>query len=202
MDSFSYNFPMHRLLWKGEYANWRKKLPEIIMPPSLFEITDVASKEVSVGLLVYKTLGELLPSIFIKEGRKFKTELYTDVLTMTIPGLGNKTLGSNMTINFINKKNNDSTGLSCVFWDYKSSISKFGGWSTRGCTLLPANGSTVTCQCDHMTSFAAVRFIELLPPKKSAFRIKPVTYITVSISMALLLFFLPNLPLFESTSHQ
>ena len=42
------------------------------------------------------------------------------------------------------------------------SLSKLGGWSTRGCSLVPSNGSTITCQCDHFTSFAAVRFVELV----------------------------------------
>lgn len=31
-----------------------------------------------------------------------------------------------------------------------------GGWSSKGCELLNRNSSHISCQCNHMTSFAVL----------------------------------------------
>lgn len=31
-----------------------------------------------------------------------------------------------------------------------------GGWSSRGCEVLNRNSSHISCQCNHMTSFAVL----------------------------------------------
>eukprot|EP00795_Rhopilema_esculentum_P002013 gene2013-17573_t len=186
--SSAYSFPMLREQWTGEYAPWKDTKPTVLVPPTIFNDTDLADREASLGLLAYKTLGDLMPSVFEEDGRRYNVEIYTDVVTVTIPGVANQTLSDNMTIIFQNKKNNQSTGLSCVYWNFTATSSRSGGWSTDGCFLTPTNGSTIVCQCNHMTTFAAVKFVDMLPPRKSAFKVQPLTYVTLSVSMAMILF--------------
>ena len=48
--------------------------------------------------------------------------------------------------------------LECKWWDASASPA---GWSSAGCTLLPANASDdgfLYCECDHLTDFSAVSF--------------------------------------------
>ncbi|TMS03043.1 Cadherin EGF LAG seven-pass G-type receptor 1, partial [Larimichthys crocea] len=42
----------------------------------------------------------------------------------------------------------------CVFWNHSIAIGGTGGWSSKGCEVLNRNNSHISCQCNHMTSFA------------------------------------------------
>uniref|UniRef100_A0A8C3B035 Cadherin EGF LAG seven-pass G-type receptor 1 n=1 Tax=Cyclopterus lumpus TaxID=8103 RepID=A0A8C3B035_CYCLU len=74
----------------------------------------------------------------------------------------------------------------CVFWNHSIAIGGTGGWSAKGCEVLNRNNSHISCQCNHMTSFAVLMDIskrehgDVLP-------LKIVTYTTVSVSLFLLL---------------
>uniref|UniRef100_A0A7N6AZJ4 Cadherin EGF LAG seven-pass G-type receptor 1a n=1 Tax=Anabas testudineus TaxID=64144 RepID=A0A7N6AZJ4_ANATE len=74
----------------------------------------------------------------------------------------------------------------CVFWNHSIAIGGTGGWSSKGCEVLNRNNSHISCQCNHMTSFAVLMDIskrehgDVLP-------LKIVTYTTVAVSLFLLL---------------
>ncbi|KAI4886088.1 hypothetical protein NFI96_021834, partial [Prochilodus magdalenae] len=74
----------------------------------------------------------------------------------------------------------------CVFWNHSTTIGKTGGWSSKGCELVSRNRTHISCQCNHMTSFAVLMDIskrehgDVLP-------LKIVTYTTVSASLLALL---------------
>uniref|UniRef100_A0A8B9U227 Cadherin EGF LAG seven-pass G-type receptor 2 n=1 Tax=Anas zonorhyncha TaxID=75864 RepID=A0A8B9U227_9AVES len=44
----------------------------------------------------------------------------------------------------------------CVFWNHSLLAGGAGGWSARGCEVVFRNQSHVSCQCNHMTSFAVL----------------------------------------------
>jgi len=74
--------------------------------------------------------------------------------------------------------NTTLTSPLCVFWDFNA-LQGQGGWATAGCTLGRVN-LTVTCNCDHLTSFSILMSTsELNLPFLSY-----ITYIGVVISMA------------------
>ncbi|XP_045150768.1 adhesion G protein-coupled receptor F5 isoform X2 [Echinops telfairi] len=52
-------------------------------------------------------------------------------------------------------KNNDrSSGVPrCVFWNFKLA-NYTGGWDSDGCYVNEVDGDTVSCTCDHLTSFS------------------------------------------------
>ncbi|XP_077367566.1 uncharacterized protein LOC144010915 [Festucalex cinctus] len=82
-------------------------------------------------------------------------------------------------VNFTFDIVNDSLGNpQCVFWNF-SLFGGLGGWDDEGCELVRED-ETVTCQCDHLTSFSM-----LMSPLDIISRLLDfITYIGVGISMA------------------
>ncbi|XP_045122883.1 latrophilin Cirl-like isoform X3 [Portunus trituberculatus] len=56
-----------------------------------------------------------------------------------------------VTLTFSLLRQENVTRPVCAFWDYTTSF-----WSDEGCSVLGYNRSHVTCQCDHLTSFAVL----------------------------------------------
>nr|XP_014351913.1 PREDICTED: cadherin EGF LAG seven-pass G-type receptor 2 [Latimeria chalumnae] len=90
----------------------------------------------------------------------------------------------------------------CVFWNHSIPVSKVGGWSAKGCEVIFRNETHISCQCNHMTSFAVLMDIsrrengEILP-------LKTITYATMAVSLAgLFLTFLVFLVLRSLRSNQ
>ncbi|XP_061898347.1 adhesion G protein-coupled receptor F5-like [Entelurus aequoreus] len=67
----------------------------------------------------------------------------------------------------------------CVFWNF-TLFEGLGGWDDEGCTLIAMDSETVTCRCDHVTSFSM-----LMSPFVPAFpALAFITYIGVAVSLA------------------
>ncbi|XP_077408951.1 adhesion G-protein coupled receptor F1-like [Vanacampus margaritifer] len=75
---------------------------------------------------------------------------------------------------------NDTLGNpQCVFWNF-SLFDGLGGWDEEGCELVVREDETVTCQCDHLTSFSILMSPFFLDSDLLSF----ITFIGVGISMA------------------
>ncbi|XP_035630905.2 adhesion G protein-coupled receptor F5-like isoform X1 [Oncorhynchus keta] len=70
----------------------------------------------------------------------------------------------------------------CVFWNFNL-FDGLGGWDDKGCELQSEKNGTVTCHCNHLTSFS----ILMSPSIPAVFRaLEFITYIGVGISMGCL----------------
>ena len=67
----------------------------------------------------------------------------------------------------------------CVFWNF-SLLDGLGGWDDEGCSLEVFENETVSCKCNHLTSFSIL--MSPNSPKKLVLDI--ITYIGVGISLA------------------
>lgn len=67
----------------------------------------------------------------------------------------------------------------CVFWNF-SLFDGLGGWDTEGCELVHNINQTVTCNCNHLTSYSILMSPFSLRDPVLDF----ITYIGVGISMA------------------
>ncbi|XP_061610579.1 adhesion G-protein coupled receptor F1-like isoform X2 [Phyllopteryx taeniolatus] len=67
----------------------------------------------------------------------------------------------------------------CVFWNF-TLFEGLGGWDDEGCELVVRDDETVTCQCDHLTSFS-ILMSPFVPNRRV---LDFITYIGVGISMA------------------
>ncbi|XP_062870759.1 adhesion G-protein coupled receptor F1-like, partial [Trichomycterus rosablanca] len=78
-------------------------------------------------------------------------------------------------------KNTTLGNPQCVFWNF-SFWNNSGGWDSTGCKLIQDQNGSVTCECDHTTSFS----ILMSPLTLIAPYLDKITYIGVGISMACL----------------
>ncbi|XP_031733169.1 adhesion G protein-coupled receptor F5-like [Anarrhichthys ocellatus] len=70
----------------------------------------------------------------------------------------------------------------CVFWNF-SLFEGIGGWDDEGCELVHHLNKTVTCNCNHLTSFS-ILMSPYLPDDPALFLLKFITYIGLGISIA------------------
>nr|XP_061806801.1 adhesion G-protein coupled receptor F1-like [Nerophis lumbriciformis] len=74
--------------------------------------------------------------------------------------------------------NENLTRPQCVFWNF-TLFEGLGGWDDEGCELVVRENDTVTCQCDHLTSFS----ILMSPNAIQSIVLDFITYIGVGISI-------------------
>uniref|UniRef100_A0A3Q3WKM9 Cadherin EGF LAG seven-pass G-type receptor 1 n=1 Tax=Mola mola TaxID=94237 RepID=A0A3Q3WKM9_MOLML len=144
-------------------------------------------------VIVYKSLGKLLPERYDPDRRSLRLPnrpvINTAIVSATVHSEGPPLppiLDSPITLEYTLLETEERTKPVCVFWNHSLAIGGTGGWSSKGCEVLNRNNSHISCQCNHMTSFAVLMDIskrehgDVLP-------LKIVTYTTVSVSLFLLL---------------
>ncbi|XP_072104465.1 adhesion G protein-coupled receptor E3-like isoform X2 [Mobula birostris] len=135
----------------------------------------------AVSLIVFKDLESLLNQE-IKGGRPSQNNvsLNSKVIAATI---SNKAVSSNLKEKFnltlkLNQEKEVGEELECAYW---SNTEKNSVWKSDGCERIDSNQTHVTCQCNHLTSFAI-----LMAPVKIETddrHLEVITYIGLIISL-------------------
>uniref|UniRef100_A0A8C2X9Z7 Adhesion G protein-coupled receptor F5 n=1 Tax=Cyclopterus lumpus TaxID=8103 RepID=A0A8C2X9Z7_CYCLU len=88
----------------------------------------------------------------------------------------------NVTLSY-NKLNKSLSEVpQCVFWNF-SLFNNRGAWDDDGCRFVSDINNTVTCFCNHLTSFSILMSTDIPPPElREALDI--ITYVGVAISLA------------------
>ncbi|XP_072104225.1 adhesion G protein-coupled receptor E3-like isoform X2 [Mobula birostris] len=135
----------------------------------------------AISLIVFNDLGSLL-SQEIKDGHPSQNyvSLNSKVIAATI---SNKAVSSNLTEKFnltlkLNQKKEVGEELKCVYW---SSTKENSVWLSDGCERIHSNQTHVTCQCNHLTSFAVL--MAPVKTKNDDWRLEVITYIGLIISL-------------------
>ncbi|KAM7368262.1 hypothetical protein PAMP_014502 [Pampus punctatissimus] len=68
--------------------------------------------------------------------------------------------------------------MQCVYWNF-SLFNGLGGWDNEGCELVSNTTGTVTCNCNHLTSFS----ILMSPNSPDDVALTTLTYVGVGVSM-------------------
>uniref|UniRef100_A0A673CDG7 Cadherin EGF LAG seven-pass G-type receptor 1a n=1 Tax=Sphaeramia orbicularis TaxID=375764 RepID=A0A673CDG7_9TELE len=144
-------------------------------------------------VIVYKSLAKLLPERYDPDRRSLRVPnrpvINSAIVSATVHSEGPplpSTLDPPITLEYTLLETEERTKPVCVFWNHSLAIGGTGGWSSKGCELLNRNSTHISCQCNHLTSFAVLMDIskrehgDVLP-------LKIVTYATVSVSLFLLL---------------
>ncbi|KAF7668280.1 hypothetical protein LDENG_00021540 [Lucifuga dentata] len=144
-------------------------------------------------VMVFKSLGQLLPERYDPDRRSLRLPktpvINTAIVSATVHSEGPPlpaTLDPPITLKYTLLETEKRTKPVCVFWNHSIAIGGTGGWSSKGCEVLNRTNSHISCQCNHMTSFAVLMDIsnreqdDVLP-------LKIITYTTVSVSLFLLL---------------
>ncbi|KAG8439892.1 hypothetical protein GDO86_005888 [Hymenochirus boettgeri] len=154
---------------------------------------DTSSHYAVAMVIVYRSLGQLLPDNYDPDRRSLRVPsrpiINTPIVSTTVHNEG-EPLPSQMEkpiiLEYTMLETEERTKPVCVFWNHSIIIGGTGGWSSRGCELISRNKTHVTCQCNHMTSFAVLMDIskrengEVLP-------LKVITYTSVAVSLVALL---------------
>ncbi|XP_051898079.1 adhesion G protein-coupled receptor E1-like [Pristis pectinata] len=134
---------------------------------------------VAVSLLVFNDMESLLNED-IERDQQETVPLNSKVVSATI---SNKAVSSklkemvNVTLKFNQEMENKTKEPKCVFW---RKTKEGNVWSPEGCKPIVYNQTHVTCQCDHLTSFAV-----LMAPVKIEYggHLDVITYIGLTISL-------------------
>ncbi|XP_068610185.1 adhesion G protein-coupled receptor F5 [Brachionichthys hirsutus] len=87
----------------------------------------------------------------------------------------------NVTLSFDKLDSSLVLNPQCVFWNF-TLFNDFGAWDDEGCVFVSDINNTVTCNCNHLTSFSILLAIAIPPGLRVALDI--ITYIGVGISLA------------------
>lgn len=88
---------------------------------------------------------------------------------------------SNVTLTFDKLNSSLSLNPQCVFWNF-SLFDNAGAWDDEGCTFVSDVNNTVTCSCNHLTSFSMLMATGI--PEELRVLLDIITYIGVGISLA------------------
>lgn len=87
----------------------------------------------------------------------------------------------NVTLSYKKQNNSLVRDTQCVFWNF-SLFDSLGAWDNAGCTFVSDINDTVTCSCDHLTSFSILMATDI--PKELIKVLGIITYVGVGISLA------------------
>ncbi|XP_069833172.1 cadherin EGF LAG seven-pass G-type receptor 1 isoform X2 [Dendropsophus ebraccatus] len=154
---------------------------------------DPSNQHAVAMVIVYRSLGQLLPENYDPDRRSLRVPnrpiINTPIVSASVHNEGDPLptqLDKPIILEYTMLETEERTKPVCVFWNHSIITGGSGGWSSKGCELVFRNRSHITCQCNHMTSFAVLMDIskrengEVLP-------LKIITYTSVSVSMAALL---------------
>uniref|UniRef100_A0A8C2IYK6 Cadherin EGF LAG seven-pass G-type receptor 1b n=1 Tax=Cyprinus carpio TaxID=7962 RepID=A0A8C2IYK6_CYPCA len=146
-----------------------------------------------VMVMIYRSLGQLLPESYDPDRRSLRLPtrpvINTPVISVVVHRDGEPLLTplqKPITLNFRLLETHERTKPVCVYWNHSILVAGGGAWSSKGCELVFRNSTQISCQCNHLTSFAVLMDIskrehgDVLP-------LKVVTYTTVSASLVALL---------------
>ncbi|XP_062834481.1 cadherin EGF LAG seven-pass G-type receptor 2 isoform X1 [Anolis carolinensis] len=154
---------------------------------------DLSEGQAIASVIIYRTLAGLLPEQYDTDKRSLRVPkrpiINTPVVSINIhdnDALMQRALEKPITVQFRLLETEERTKPICVFWNHSILLSGTGGWSAKGCEVVFRNETHVSCQCNHMTSFAVLMDIsrrengEILP-------LKTITYASIAVTLGSLL---------------
>ncbi|XP_023558333.1 cadherin EGF LAG seven-pass G-type receptor 1 isoform X2 [Octodon degus] len=143
-------------------------------------------------VIVYRTLGQLLPEHYDSDRRSLRLPsrpvINTPVVSAMVHSEGALLPGHlerPVQVEFTLLETEERSKPVCVFWNHSLDVGGAGGWSAKGCELVSRNRTHVTCQCSHVSSCAVLMDVsrrehgEVLP-------LRIITCTAVALSLAAL----------------
>ncbi|XP_029111764.1 adhesion G protein-coupled receptor F5-like isoform X4 [Scleropages formosus] len=141
-------------------------------------IPDTGSPNVTaITTIVFTTMNIVLPARNSTETAN--TTNNTNVINGIVMLVKSDTIVKNVSISF-NKQNTSLGNPQCVFWNF-TLFGEAGGWDSSGCTVLDDKNDSITCSCNHLTSFSIL--MSPFIPEAIRILLDFITYIGVSISL-------------------
>ncbi|XP_065819466.1 adhesion G-protein coupled receptor F1 isoform X2 [Labrus bergylta] len=135
-------------------------------------ISEPGEGEKNITVMTFASMDNVLPARDEANSSRFDINGRV-VLVQT--SIGNSPINISFTFNLNNPSLVDPQ---CVFWNF-SLFDDRGGWDNEGCMLVEIKNGSVTCNCNHLTSFSI-----LMSPFVNCEVCSLITFIGVGISMA------------------
>ncbi|XP_040193695.1 cadherin EGF LAG seven-pass G-type receptor 2-like isoform X1 [Rana temporaria] len=146
--------------------------------------------EAVVTVIIYHGLGTLLPERWDPDKRSLRVPkrpvINSPVVSIYIHE-ADGALDQPITVQFRLRETQERSKPICVHWNHSLQLpTPGGGWSARGCELVFRNETHISCQCNHMTSFAVLMDMsrrengEVLP-------LRIITYSCIGVTLGFLL---------------
>ncbi|XP_064606055.1 LOW QUALITY PROTEIN: cadherin EGF LAG seven-pass G-type receptor 2-like [Liolophura sinensis] len=145
--------------------NMFDKLTYITLPASIIPTTAAKDSKAYVGYMMYKTLGEVLPTSYSSDVRTTRPlAVNSPVITVILRDKSRNIHGplqEPVEITFQQLQVVNRTSPQCVHWQFKESGNNTRGqWSTEGCELKGrykmGDKKFVTCSCNHLSTYAVL----------------------------------------------
>nr|XP_023692744.1 adhesion G protein-coupled receptor F5-like [Paramormyrops kingsleyae] len=148
---------------------------EILNSSQVFIPSQGLPNNTTITTIVFTTLDFVLPAR--TTGNSTNNSINGIVMLAYI----NETI-NNVSLTF-DKTNKTKGNNQCVFWNFKL-FEGTGGWDSTGCQLDSETNVSVTCSCNHLTSFSIL--MSPFVPESIEVALNYITYIGVGISMGCL----------------
>ncbi|OXB67230.1 hypothetical protein ASZ78_015871 [Callipepla squamata] len=178
---------------EGEEATGDEEEDEVTLVTRHKRHPEPSEGQAIASVIIYRTLAGLLPEQYDTDKRSLRVPkrpiINTPVVSISVhaaAGRAPRALEKPITLQFRLLETQERSKPICVFWNHSLLAGGAGGWSARGCEVVFRNQSHVSCQCNHMTSFAVLMDIsrrengEILP-------LAALTYGSLGVALAGLL---------------
>ncbi|XP_054617570.1 uncharacterized protein LOC129172146 isoform X3 [Dunckerocampus dactyliophorus] len=151
----------------------------------VIDIPNSNSNNVSITTIVFSTLNNVLPprnSSFNSSNPQTNASVaLNDTINAAVALVSVNTEIRNITLSFQKRNDSLTENPQCVFWNF-TLFDNLGAWDDEGCTLVSDINNTVTCNCNHLTSFSILMAIDI--PESIRVLLDVITYVGVGISLA------------------
>lgn len=152
-------------------------------------VLDTNLNNVSITTIILSTLYNVMPvrnssfntSLFNSATNETRTD---NVINAAVALVKIDATIQNVTLSYSKLNSSLFQNPQCVFWNF-AMFDQLGGWDDEGCTFVSDMNNTITCNCNHLTSFSILMATDIPPGLKVALDI--ITYVGVAISLASLL---------------
>lgn len=148
-------------------------------------ISDTVSDNTYViTTMVLPTLNNVMPTRNDSFNDATNETQADNVLNAAVVLIKTDTKISNVTLTFNKLNNTVKLNPKCVFWNF-TIFHNLGAWDDEGCTFVSDINNTITCNCNHLTSFSILMTtgLPLVPPSVNV-ALDVITYVGVGISLA------------------
>ncbi|XP_026197145.1 adhesion G protein-coupled receptor F5-like [Anabas testudineus] len=152
----------------------------------MIDIPNSKVTNTSITIITFSSLNNVMPArnstnVFnaTSNGTVTDSVINADVVLVKI----NATI-HNVTLSYVKLNNSMTMNSHCVFWNF-SAFNNRGAWDFEGCKLVSDKNNTVTCNCNHLTSFSILMSTDIPSSIPSSMReaLDIITYVGVGISL-------------------
>ncbi|XP_071982915.1 cadherin EGF LAG seven-pass G-type receptor 3 isoform X3 [Engystomops pustulosus] len=133
------------------------------VPPQKRVIPEPEPAPTILVLIIYRTLGDLLPARYNTEKRSFRLPknpvMNTPIVSVSVlkdQAFIHGDLGGPLIIEFQLLETVNRSKPICVQWNHTSQVDQPGSWTVKDCELVFRNTTHVRCQCSQFGSFGVL----------------------------------------------